>query len=186
MSSRIAKRPIKIPTGVDFQIDGQLVKAKGPKGQLDYRLHDFVVLEKQGDVFAVSFSEQAANARKRNQKFLNALLGTTNINVQNLLVGVSKGFQKKLLLVGVGYRAQVQGKNLVLSLGFSHPVNFAVPEGINIETPTQTEVIVRGANKQLVGQVAAKIRAYRPVEPYKGKGVRYENEHVVLKETKKA
>ncbi len=174
--SRVAKNPIKLPSGVDLKINGSQLSVKGPKGNLALVLHP-----------AVSFDENDGEymVKTESSKDL-AMAGTFRALVNNMVTGVSTGFQKKLQLVGVGYRAQVQGKNLNLALGFSHPINFATPEGITIETPSQTEIIVSGCDKQKVGQVAAEIRAYRPPEPYKGKGVRYADERVVRKEAKKA
>jgi len=174
--SRVAKNPIKLPSGVDLKISGSQLSVKGPKGNLELLLHP-----------AISFDENDGEymVKPESDKDL-AMAGTFRALVDNMVTGVSTGFQKKLQLVGVGYRAQVQGKNLNLALGFSHPVNFATPEGITIETPSQTEIIVSGCDKQQVGQVAAEIRAYRPPEPYKGKGVRYADERVVRKEAKKA
>jgi large subunit ribosomal protein L6 len=174
--SRVAKNPIKLPSGVDLKISGSQLSVKGPKGNLELLLHS-----------AISFDENDGEymVKPESQKDL-AMAGTFRALVDNMVTGVSTGFQKKLQLVGVGYRAQVQGKNLNLALGFSHPINFATPEGITIETPSQTEIIVSGCDKQKVGQVAAEIRAYRPPEPYKGKGVRYADERVVRKEAKKA
>ena len=174
--SRVAKNPIKLPSGVDLKIDGSQLSVKGPKGNLALVLHP-----------AISFDEKDGEytVKPEGPKDL-AMAGTFRALVDNMVTGVTTGFQKKLQLVGVGYRAQVQGKNLNLALGFSHPINFATPEGITIETPSQTEIIVSGCDKQKVGQVAAEIRAYRPPEPYKGKGVRYADERVVRKEAKKA
>jgi large subunit ribosomal protein L6 len=174
--SRVAKNPIKLPSGVDLKISGSQLSVKGPKGNLELLLHP-----------AISFDENDGEymVKPESNKDL-AMAGTFRALVDNMITGVSTGFQKKLQLVGVGYRAQVQGKNLNLALGFSHPINFATPEGITIETPSQTEIIVSGCDKQKVGQVAAEIRAYRPPEPYKGKGVRYADERVVRKEAKKA
>lgn len=175
--SRVAKKPIELPKGVEVKIDGQNISVKGPKGALDFAVHADVEGEIADNV--VTFK-----ARQTQQSAV-ALAGTTRAVVSNMVVGVSEGFERKLELVGVGYRAQAQGKVLNLTLGFSHPVAFEVPDGITIETPTQTEILVKGIDRQLVGQVAANIRAYRPPEPYKGKGVRYSGEHVVRKEAKK-
>jgi len=175
--SRVANNPVQIPSGVEVSLNGQMVKVKGSKGELNHEIHD-VVEVKQLDstlTFATRNTEQSSNA----------LAGTTRALLNNMVTGVSKGFEKKLTLIGVGYRAQAQGKKLNLSLGFSHPVEFEIPEGIDVETPSQTEIVVKGIDKQQVGQVAANIRAYRPPEPYKGKGVRYTDEHVVRKEAKK-
>jgi large subunit ribosomal protein L6 len=176
--SRIANNPITIPSGVDVNISGQLVKVKGGKGELSHEVHSLVNVEQEDGSLKFKSVDESKSA--------NALAGTTRAVVQNIVTGVSEGFERKLTIVGVGYRAQVQGKLLNLTLGFSHPVNFEIPEGISIETPSQTEVVVRGIDKQQVGQVAANIRAYRPPEPYKGKGVRYADEHIIRKEAKKS
>lgn len=176
--SRIANNPVSIPSGVDINIDGQQVKVKGGKGELIHQVHSLVAVEQENEVLKFRSLDGSKSA--------NALAGTTRALIQNLVTGVSNGFERKLTIVGVGYRAAVQGKVLNLTLGFSHPVNFEIPEGIEIETPSQTEVIVKGIDKQKVGQVAANIRAYRPPEPYKGKGVRYSDEHIIRKEAKKA
>ena len=173
--SRIAKKPITVPSGIDVTIAGQSVSVKGPKGNLVMNLHDSVSIAQDGAVLTLSPSIPSAMA----------MTGTMRSLVSNMVTGVTDGYQKKLQLIGVGYRAQAQGKNLNLSLGFSHPVVYAAPDGISIETPSQTEILVSGADKQMVGQVSAEIRAYRPPEPYKGKGVRYADEYVVRKEAKK-
>lgn len=175
MGSRVANNPVIVPKGVDITIDGQQVNVKGSKGTLTREIHKSVKFEYADDV--IQFTP------KREQD--SAMAGTMRALTNNMVVGVSQGFEKKLQLVGVGYRAQTQGKVLNLTLGFSHPVNYAIPEGITIETPSQTEILVKGMDKQSVGQVAAEIRQYRPPEPYKGKGVRYADEHIVRKETKK-
>lgn len=174
--SRIAKAPVPIPSGVEISL-GDTVSVKGPKGELSMQLHPAVTLDRDGDVLKVTTTKPGQQAV--------AMAGTTRALVNNMVTGVSTGFERKLTIIGVGYRAQAQGKKLNLTLGFSHPVAYDIPEGITIETPSQTEIVVKGANKQLVGQVAAEIRKYRPPEPYKGKGVRYENEHVVRKQAKK-
>ncbi len=175
--SRVAKNPISIPAGVDVNVAGQDVSVKGPKGVASLNIHgDVSVVTEDG---AIKFSPRSA------AKTANALAGTMRALVNNMVTGVSAGFERKLSLVGVGYRAQAQGKTLNLTLGFSHPVVFEVPEGIIVETPSQTEILVKGVDKQVVGQVAADIRAYRPPEPYKGKGIRYADERIVLKEAKK-
>ena len=173
--SRIANQPIDIPAGAEVSISGQTVNVKGPKGNTSYDVHDAVEITQDGSQLKVS--------AKSNDSV--AMAGTMRSLVNNMVVGVSQGFEKKLELVGVGYRAQAQGNTLNLTLGFSHPVNYAVPEGITIETPSQTEILVKGIDKQKVGQVSAEIRAYRPPEPYKGKGVRYSDEYVLRKEAKK-
>lgn len=175
--SRVAKKPIELPKGVEVKIDGQNISVKGPKGLMEFSVHNDV--EGQINDNVVTF--QAKNELQAAV----ALAGTTRAVVNNMVVGVSEGFERKLELVGVGYRAQAQGQTLNLTLGFSHPVAFESPEGITIETPSQTEILIKGIDRQLVGQVAANIRAYRPPEPYKGKGVRYSGEHVVRKEAKK-
>ncbi|MCO7224984.1 50S ribosomal protein L6 [Pleionea sp. CnH1-48] len=175
--SRVAKSPIEIPSGVEIKIDGQNVTIKGSKGTLERTLHDSVEVNLDDNVLTFAAREGVDNA--------NAFSGTMRALVNNMVVGVHQGFERKLQLVGVGYRAQAKGKTLNLSLGFSHPVEYEVPEGITIETPSNTEVVVKGADKQLVGQVAANIRAYRPPEPYKGKGVRYSDEVIRRKEAKK-
>lgn len=168
--------PISVPKGVEITISGQNVNVKGSKGAMQHDVHPFVSIEqKENELFFTATDEQGAIAQA----------GTARAVLKNLITGVSDGFEKKLELVGVGYRAQAQGNNLNLTLGFSHPVSYPVPEGITVETPTQTEVLVKGIDKQKVGQVAAEIRAYRPPEPYKGKGVKYANEHIVRKEAKK-
>ena len=175
--SRIANNPVSIPKGVEIILNGQEVTVKGSKGNLTIILHDLVGISQVEDRLQLKAVEVS--------KASVALAGTSRSLVNNMVLGVSSGFQKELQLQGVGYRAQAQGKKLNLSLGFSHPVVYEVPEGIDIETPTQTQVIVKGIDKQLVGQVSADIRAFRPPEPYKGKGVRYVDEYVKRKEAKK-
>ncbi|ALP52392.1 50S ribosomal protein L6 [Candidatus Tenderia electrophaga] len=176
--SRVAKKPIPVPSGVDVTIAGQMITVKGGKGQLQESLSDLV------DIAKNDANELVVSVREESKESW-AMAGTVRAVVSNLVTGVNEGFEKKLQLVGVGYRAQAQGNVLNLSLGFSHPVNYQLPEGVTAETPSQTEIVVRGIDKQQVGQVAAEIRAYRPPEPYKGKGVRYADEHVVRKEAKK-
>ncbi len=175
--SRIANNPVVVPAAVDIKEDGQLLTVKGPRGTLEHRVHDLVQVSREEGALKVS----ALNTSKQ----ANALAGTTRALVNNMVVGVSDGFEKKLELVGVGYRAQVKGKTVNMTLGFSHPIDYTLPEGVTAETPSQTEIVIKGSNKQQVGQVAAEIRAFRPPEPYKGKGVRYSDEHVVRKEAKK-
>lgn len=175
--SRIARKPITVPTGTQVKINGQSVTAKGALGSNELVLHNAVSVSQQDGVLQVS--------AKTEVKGDVAMAGTMRMLLSNLLAGVSTGFEKKLTLIGVGYRAQMQGSNLSLTLGFSHPVEYAIPQGIQIETPSQTEIVVKGTDKQVVGQVAADIRAFRPPEPYKGKGVRYSDEFVVKKEAKK-
>ena len=173
--SRIAKAPVAIPSGVEVGIDGQAVLVRGPKGQLDLAVHDSVEVVVDGD---------ALRCRPRNQASM-AMAGTMRSLLNNMVVGVSAGFERRLQLVGVGYRAQMQGTTLNLALGYSHPIDMETPEGVQIETPTQTEIVVTGIDKQKVGQTAAVIRGYRPPEPYKGKGVKYSDEHIIRKEAKK-
>ena len=175
--SRIAKYPVTVPSGVEVKLTAGLLSIKGPKGRLEATVHPKVKLSHEGQLINVATNDDST--------FADAMSGTTRALVNNMVLGVTKGFEKRMSIIGVGYRAAVQGKNLNLTLGYSHPVVYPIPEGITIETPSQTEVIVRGSNKQAVGQVAAEIRAYRPPEPYKGKGVRYSDEHVVRKEAKK-
>lgn len=169
--------PISIPSGVQVSINEQHVSVKGSKGTMEHHVHPLVEVQQQEDtlVFKPRVEQMGAVAQS----------GTARAVLRNLMTGVSQGFEKKLELVGVGYRAQAQGKVLNLTLGFSHPVNYELPEGVTAETPSQTEIVVKGMDKQKVGQVAAEIRAYRPPEPYKGKGVKYSDEHIVRKEAKK-
>jgi len=175
--SRVAKSPVDLPQGVEFNVSGSTVSIKGSNGSLSMELNSEVELSQEDKAVQVS--------PRSGSRFATAIAGTTRSLLANMVQGVSQGFEKKLELVGVGYRAQAQGNKLNLTLGFSHPVVYDVPEGISIETPSQTEVVVRGIDKQKVGQVAAEIRRYRPPEPYKGKGVRYSDERVVIKEAKK-
>lgn len=175
--SRIANSPVDIPSGVEVALSGNVVNIKGPRGAVSYDVHSAVDVNQ--DDGKLKF------AARNNTKSSIALAGTMRSLINNIVTGVSQGFEKKLQLIGVGYRAQLQGKVINLTLGFSHPVNYEIPEGITIEVPSQTEIIVKGIDKQKVGQVAADIRAFRPPEPYKGKGVRYTDEHVVRKEAKK-
>jgi large subunit ribosomal protein L6 len=180
--SRIAKEPVVLPKGVEFSRaessgGGTTVTFKGGKGSLSMELNSEVELATDGNTLTVK--------ARSGSRFAIAVSGTTRALLANMAHGVSEGFEKKLQLVGVGYRAQAQGNKLNLTLGFSHPVVYDIPEGIQVETPSQTEVVVRGTDKQKVGQVAAEIRHFRPPEPYKGKGVRYVDEHVVMKEAKK-
>lgn len=174
--SRVLKE-IAVPSGVTVNVNGQNIEVKGSKGALNHVVHDLVEIKQDGDNVAFAPREAGKPAM--------ALTGTTRAVVNNLITGVTDGFEKKLELVGVGYRAQAQGKVLNLTLGFSHPVNHEMPEGVTCETPSQTEILIKGIDKQKVGQVAADVRAYRPPEPYKGKGVRYANERIVRKEAKK-
>ncbi len=174
--SRVAKKPINLPKGVELTIQPEVVSVKGPKGTLS--------LNKTAGV-EITLDNGVATLYPKDISF-DALAGTVRAILANMVQGVSEGFERKLELVGVGYRAAMQGKDLNLSLGFSHPVVFVAPEGITLATPTQTEIVVQGADKQVVGEVAAKIRGYRPPEPYKGKGVKYAGENIIRKEAKKA
>jgi large subunit ribosomal protein L6 len=174
--SRVAKRVIDIPTGVTVTVAGEAITVKGAKGSLTLAVGSGVSVVQEEKKLAVKYDGDDA-VRMR--------AGATRAHLANMVQGVTKGYERKLELVGVGYRAAVQGKTLNLTLGFSHPVNFPIPEGISMETPSQTEIFVRGTDRQRVGQVAAEIRGIRPPEPYKGKGVRYANEQIVLKEGKK-
>lgn len=175
--SRVAKAPVELPSGVEFKQEGNLITLKGAKGTLQLELNNEVELKQEENTLNL--------APRSGSRFSTAIAGTMRALLANMATGVSEGFERKLELVGVGYRAQAQGNKLNLTLGFSHPVVHEVPEGITVETPSQTEILVKGADKQKVGQTAAEIRAYRPPEPYKGKGVRYADERVVMKEAKK-
>ncbi|MDH5433025.1 MAG: 50S ribosomal protein L6 [Gammaproteobacteria bacterium] len=175
--SRIAKNPVSIPSGVTVNFNDSVLAVKGSKGELKQEIHASVDLNIAEDVITVSAKDGVDGSK--------AMSGTMRSLVQNMVTGVTDGFEKKLALVGVGYRAKAQGNILDLTLGFSHPVNYEVPEGIQIETPSNTEIVVKGIDKQLVGQVAANIRGYRPPEPYKGKGVKYVDEYIRRKEAKK-
>lgn len=174
--SRIANSPIELPKGVELNCNAEQVRVKGPKGNLEMKLHPRVRVEQENGTVLVKPEHDSDLP----------VAGTMRALLGNMVNGVTDGFEKRLTLVGVGYRAQMQGKKLSLTLGFSHPVEYQSPEGINIETPSQTEIVVTGCDKQRVGQVAAEIRGFRPPEPYKGKGVRYSGERVVRKEAKKA
>lgn len=175
--SRVANNPVVLPKGVEVKLNGQALSVKGGKGTLEMTISDKVAVNQEDNVltFAVVSGGKSGIA----------MSGTTRALVNNMVVGVSEGFEKKLVLNGVGYRAKASGKTLNLTLGFSHPVDYVLPEGITAETPSQTEIVVKGVDKQAVGQAAAEIRAFRPPEPYKGKGVRYEDEYVRRKEAKK-
>ncbi|MBL4606935.1 MAG: 50S ribosomal protein L6 [Pseudomonadales bacterium] len=175
--SRVAKKPISLPASVEVSIDGLKVAVKGKNTTLHHILHRSVAVSLYNN--ELTFTQRNSGANEWAQ------VGTARSIINNMVVGVSEGFQKKLLLNGVGYRAQAKGSVLNLTLGFSHPVQHAIPDGISVETPTQTEIVLKGADKQLIGQVASEIRAYRPPEPYKGKGVRYADENVRRKEAKK-
>jgi large subunit ribosomal protein L6 len=175
--SRIGNKAVAVPTGVTANVEGQTVKVKGPKGALQLVLHDDVIVTMDKGSFKIEPRGESKRAR--------SLWGTSRTLVANLINGVTKGFEEKLEINGVGYRAAVQGKSLNLQLGFSHDVNFKIPEGIAIVTPKPTEIVITGVDKQKVGQVAAEIRGYRPPEPYKGKGVKYAGEYIFRKEGKK-
>ncbi len=175
--SRVAKKPITLPSGVEVHLDGRELAVKGPKGNLSLLLHKAVSVQQEGQMLQVAPLNASGAA--------DAQAGTARAVLNNMVVGVTRGFEKKLELVGVGYRAQAQGKVLNLTLGYSHPIHFQVPDGISIDTPSQTEILVRGIDRCLVGQVAATIRGYRPPEPYKGKGAKYANEKIKRKEAKK-
>jgi large subunit ribosomal protein L6 len=174
--SRVAKRVIDLPAGVTVSVANNVVTVKGAKGSLNLPLSGGVSIEQADKQVTVKFQDGEGDRIRA---------GSTRAHLANMINGVTKGYEKKLELVGVGYRAAITGKTLGLTLGFSHPVNFPVPEGLTIETPSQTEIIIKGTDRQLVGQTAAEIRAFRPPEPYKGKGVRYANEQISLKEGKK-
>ena len=175
--SRIAKNPVVIPEKVEVNIVTGLITIKGPLGELKQDLTGDVEIKKEDSTLTFE--------SKRTTKFAKAMSGTIRALVQNMVIGVSSGFEKKLTIIGVGYKAAVQGNKINLELGFSHPVNHQLPDGVTAQTPSPTEIVLKSSSKQMIGQVAAEIRAYRPPEPYKGKGVRYSDEHVVIKEAKK-
>ena len=176
--SRIANNPVAVPDNVEVNVNGAEVRVKGGKGELTHTLHALVGMDQEGGMLKFSAKDSSKPAR--------SLAGTTRAIMQNMVTGVSEGFEIKLEITGTGYRAQANPGSVSLSLGFSHPVELDIPDGITVETPSPTQVVVRGADKQKVGQVAADIRSYRPPEPYKGKGVRYADEQVLRKEAKKA
>ncbi len=185
-TSRIGRKPVAVPAGVDVKLQGETMLVKGPKGHLTVDLHPFVKVSlADGFLTVTPDAEKRKNITGINIKLFRSIAGTVRANISNGIHGVSQGFERRLTLVGVGYRAQAKGKVVALSLGFSHPTDYSVPEGIIVETPTQTEIVIKGASKELVGQVASQIRSIRGPEPYKGKGVRYSNETVEIKETKK-
>jgi len=175
--SRIAKEPVEIPSGVEFSQSGNVVTMKGSKGSLSLELNSEVELKQEDNTLVL--------APRSGSRFSTAVAGTMRSLLANMVKGVTEGFERKLQLVGVGYRAQAQGNKVNMTLGFSHPIVHVVPEGVTVETPSQTEIVIKGADKQQVGQVAAELRRYRPPEPYKGKGVRYADERVMIKEAKK-
>lgn len=185
-TSRIGRKPVAIPSGVDVKVVGQEMMIKGPKGQTVFPIDPFVQIDIEDGQVKIRSKTSAGYCRSGSgSKSLRSITGTTRAKLHNTIAGVAKGFERKLLLVGVGYKAQAKGKILNLIIGYSHPVDFKVPEGITIETPSPTEVIVKGIDKHLVGHTASMIRAVREPEPYKGKGIRYANEVIILKETKK-
>jgi len=173
--SRVANNPIELPGGVEVKLDGSEVTVKGGKGSLEFSLSEGVSLNQEGNVVTVAYDSDK----------LKAIAGTTRAMVNNMVKGVSEGWEKKLVLNGVGYRAKASGSSVNLTVGFSHPVDYKLPEGVSAESPSQTEIVVKGIDKQAVGQAAAEIRAFRPPEPYKGKGIRYADEYVRRKEAKK-
>ena len=175
--SRVAKAPVTLPTGVTVALNGQQVEVKGKKGELSLHLHDLVELSQEGNVVTLSPVKDTKEAWMHT--------GTIRALLNNCSIGVDQGFEKKLQLIGIGYKAQVKGTVVHLNLGYSHPIDYELPEGVIAETPTPTEIILKSCDKQKVGQAAANIRAFRPPEPYKGKGVRYSDEHIVRKEAKK-
>ena len=175
--SRVANSPVELPSGVDVSVKGQEVSVKGGNGSLALSVHGSVEVKQDDKVLSFAARDGAKSSR--------AMAGTMRSLVNNMVVGVSKGFEKKLQLNGVGYRAKASGSTINLTLGFSHPIDYALPDGVKAETPTQTEIVLTSADKQLLGQVAAEVRSFRPPEPYKGKGVRYSDEHVRRKEAKK-
>jgi large subunit ribosomal protein L6 len=175
--SRVAKAPVTLPAGVEVKLSDAQITVKGKQGSIDLDIHPTVEIKQQDNVLTF--------APKGGDKKANAMAGTFRSLVNNMVTGVVQGYEKKLILQGVGYRAKTAGKTLNLTLGFSHPIDYVLPEGIKAATPSQTEIVISGVNKQQVGQVAAEIRAYRPPEPYKGKGVRYSDENVRRKEAKK-
>lgn len=175
--SRVAKNPITLPKGVDAAIAGSAITVKGSKGSLNIDLHNDVEVQQEGNVLQVS--------AKNGSRQANALAGTFRALINNMVVGVSEGFQRKLQLQGVGYRAKAQGKTLNITVGYSHPIDYELPAGVTADTPSQTEIVLSSSDKQLLGKVAADIRDFRPPEPYKGKGIRYADENVYRKEAKK-
>lgn len=175
--SRVANSPVEIPKGVETNLSDTEISVKGSKGNLSLVLHSSVAVAQDGEILNVSAKDGSRQA--------NAMAGTFRSLINNMCVGVSQGFEKKLELQGVGYRAKAEGKKINITVGYSHPINYELPEGVTADTPSQTEIVITGADKQLVGQVAAEIRDFRPPEPYKGKGIRYVDERVFRKEAKK-
>jgi len=176
--SRIAKNPVPVPAGVEITMDGNLIKVAGSKNKMEFLIPATVSANHSDDIITVSWDESSSEST--------ALAGTTRSLINNMIIGVTEGYTKTLILVGVGYRAKANGKKLELTLGFSHPVFYDLPDEVEVETPSQTEVVLKSHNKQMLGQVAAEIRAFRPPEPYKGKGVKYSDEIIRRKEAKKA
>ena len=176
--SRVANNPVPIPSGVEVKLEGRTVRIKGKKGELAHAMHGSVTVAQEENELRVKSTGTSKMAR--------AIAGTTRALLSNMVKGVTQGYEKKLEIVGTGYRAQVQGNKLNLTLGFSHPVNMDIPAGITVDTPSQTEIVIKGIDKHKIGQLAANIRAWREPEPYKGKGVRYANERILRKEAKKA
>jgi len=176
--SRIAKNPVPVPAGVEITIDGNLIKVAGSKDKMEFLIPASVSANHSDEIITVSWDETSSDST--------ALAGTTRSLINNMIIGVTEGYTKTLILVGVGYRAKANGKKLELTLGFSHPVFYDLPDEVEVETPSQTEVVLKSHNKQMLGQVAAEIRAFRPPEPYKGKGVKYSDEIIRRKEAKKA
>jgi len=175
--SRVANSPVEIPKGVETNVSDTEILVKGSKGNLRLELHNSVAVARDGEILSISAKDGSRQA--------NAMAGTFRSLINNMMLGVSVGFVKKLELQGVGYRAKAEGKKINITVGYSHPINYQLPEGVSADTPSQTEIMISGADKQLVGQVAAEIRDFRPPEPYKGKGIRYADEHVFRKEAKK-
>ncbi len=185
-TSRVGRKPVMIPAGVHINVNGQDLDIKGPKGHFSVSIHPFVNVTIDDGYITVKSDPKSGYCRTGSgEKLLKSITGTTRAKISNMIYGVTHLFERKLLLVGVGYKAQAKGKVLGLTLGYSHPIDFEIPEGVVIETPTPTEILVKGVNKDLVGLVSSKIRNYRGPEPYKGKGIRYSDENIVRKETKK-
>lgn len=185
-TSRVGRKPVSIPSGVEVKVQNNALSIKGPKGQMVHDIHPDVKVDVEGNIIKLKSDGVTGYHRSGSgMKLLKSIVGTLRAKIANMIHGVTKGYEKKLVLVGVGYRAQAKGKSVSLAIGFSHPVDIHAPEGVTIETPTQTEIIVKGIDKHLVGHVAAMIRDVRLPENYKGKGIRYADEVVILKETKK-
>lgn len=186
VSSRVGRKPVTIPAGVDVKMQENVLHIKGSKGLSTMEIHPAVLIEIENSLVKVKSNKNAGYCRSGSGLKLNkSIVGTLRAKIANSIQGVHQGFERKLILVGVGYRAQAKGQELSLTMGFSHPVSIAIPQGITVETPTQTEILVKGVDKHLVGHVASLIREVRSPEPYKGKGIRYSDEVIVLKETKK-